>query len=144
MSYADDLKHPLWQQCRLRVFERAEFHCQRCGGGSLQLHAHHKTYLRGRKPWDYPASLLECLCDPCHLKAHDEKERLEIMVAEHPTSELPRLTRLIGRLGDVLRSDVSAMRASAMNALQDELDAAEDFNRGAGFVEERRLEVTQA
>ena len=50
MSYSEDLKHPLWQQCRLRVFDRAGWKCQRCGSETTQLHAHHKTYIRGLRP----------------------------------------------------------------------------------------------
>jgi hypothetical protein len=132
VSYAELLKHPLWQQKRLRVFERAGFACERCGGGDKQLHAHHKTYLRGHLPWDYDDALLECLCDPCHERAHVEKDRLNLVVATQPTSIGAALIRLVPLLAAVRNADSGTQRINALNALQDELDAQEDFRRGPG------------
>lgn len=103
MSYADDLKHPLWQKCRLRVLEAARWRCARCGDAERQLHAHHKAYIRGRRPWEYPQDMLECLCDPCHTKAHAERNLLDLAIAKRPTSELPALARVIDRLAGVLQ-----------------------------------------
>jgi hypothetical protein len=132
MSYADDLKHPLWQRCRLRVFERAGFRCERCESDSRQLHAHHKLYHRGRKPWDYPDDLLECLCDACHSQAHAERDALEMMIAKHPTAIVPTMTRIFGKLGEALASGDFSARTHLMNAVQDEIDAIEDLRRGPG------------
>ncbi len=144
MSYYEDLKHPLWQQRRLRVFELAAFTCVRCRATESQLHAHHKVYLKGRRLWDYPDDLLECLCDDCHERAHEQKSRLEIMVAQHPTSMLPTITRLMGKLGAAMTATDRMQRVGALNSLQDELDAIEDFRRGPGFIEAPAAEETQA
>lgn len=132
MSYAEDLKHPRWQERRLRVLEAAGFRCQRCDSNERQLHAHHKVYLRGHRLWDYPDGQLECLCDQCHDAAHAHKERLEVELAKHPTSMLPTITTLMDKLGAVMTAVYPAQRTDAQNALQDELDALEDLQRGPG------------
>lgn len=131
MSYADDLKHPLWQRCRLRVFERASFHCQRCASDDQQLHAHHKIYLRGRKPWEYPEHLLECLCDACHTRAHAERDHLDLLIAQHPTALVPSMTKIVRTLAVALEAGDYDARVHAMNALNDELDVIQDLQRGS-------------
>jgi hypothetical protein len=142
LTYAEDLKHPLWQQRRLRVLERANWTCQRCGSVDRQLHAHHKVYLRGHRLWDYPDDLLECLCERCHDLAHAQKSRLDLLVAQHPTAALPAINRLVDKLGAVMAANSPAQRIDARNRLQDELDAIEDFKRGAGEFAEQPLETT--
>jgi hypothetical protein len=131
VSYVDDLKHPKWQERRLRVLERAGWACEWCGDTENQLHAHHKVYLKGHKPWEYEDSQLECLCDGCHGRAHALLKQLELAVAEQPTSVLPVLAKLVGKLGDA----EPMQRVDARNALQDELDAIEDYRRGSGTDE---------
>lgn len=131
-SYAELLKHPLWQRKRLEVLSRADFRCERCGSAEHQLHAHHKTYVRGRQPWDYEDELLECLCDPCHGLAHEHKERLELLLAQQPSAALPALTKLIDKVSAVLTATERGQRVNAMNALRDELDTLADFARGPG------------
>ncbi|MDG1302391.1 MAG: hypothetical protein P8R37_12480 [Opitutae bacterium] len=34
------------------------------------LNIHHKTYLNGKEPWEYPLNNFEVLCDKCHAKEH--------------------------------------------------------------------------
>jgi hypothetical protein len=103
------------------VFERAQFTCECCGSTSNQLHAHHKVYLRGRKPWEYDDELLECLCDPCHAEAHENLEELYLAVAEFPSADLPIITQVI----------LADLSASVQNHLQDAADARLDFRRGS-------------
>ena len=134
-TYSEQLKHPLWQRKRLQVLERAGWACQACGGNTTQLHAHHKVYLKGHWPWEYPDDLLECLCDPCHDKAHENLKRLELTVAQQPSALLPNVVRLMGSLGAAMSASSRAERVDAMNRLQDELDGIEDFRRGAGAVD---------
>ena len=141
LTYSEDLQHPLWQQRRLRVLDAANWTCVRCGCFTRQLHCHHKAYIPGRKPWDYPDELLECLCNGCHDKAHVQLKRLELTVAKHPTSALPALTKLIEKVAGVMSATDPQQRADARNALQDELDAIEDFKRGAGEIAAQPLET---
>lgn len=131
-SYAELLKHPLWQRRRLEVLSRADFRCERCGNAEQQLHAHHKTYVRGRDPWDYEDELLECLCDPCHGLAHQHQERLNLVLAQQPSAALPALTKLIDKVAAVMTATERVQRVNAMNALRDELDVIADFTRGPG------------
>lgn len=71
MTYAEKLKHPLWQRKRLEIMKRDDFSCTRCGESNLSLHVHHKKYLRVENPWDYPNELLATLCYKCHKCEHD-------------------------------------------------------------------------
>lgn len=76
MSYAELLKHPLWQKRRLEIFVRDNWTCQRCdysladaekeGNTANQFHAHHTIYFYKRKPWDYEDKYLYTLCSKCH------------------------------------------------------------------------------
>jgi len=36
------------------------------------LNIHHKYYIKGKKPWDYPNTALITLCQDCHHKRHSE------------------------------------------------------------------------
>jgi hypothetical protein len=132
VAYADDLKDPLWQQRRLRVLERAGWMCEWCGATRSQLHAHHKVYLSRHKPWEYPDSLLECLCDRCHEKAHEQKRHLELCVASHPSAEISKLTGLFEKLAAAMTATDRTQRIDLMNAVQDEFDLIDDFKRGPG------------
>jgi len=132
LPYTEQLKHPLWQKRRLEVLEAAGWACVCCGARDSQLHAHHKAYVKGRLPWDYADSMLECLCDRCHEAAHAQKNRINLHLAQHPSSELPVIARLVARLGECWKADPGSQRADAINRLNDELDAVQDFQRGPG------------
>lgn len=48
------------------------FECQLCHSKEHgMLHVHHRHYLKGREPWDYPGELLVTLCKDCHRKEED-------------------------------------------------------------------------
>lgn len=66
MTYSDMLKDPIWQRRRLEILNRDNFTCQKCGNEKETLHIHHRHYINGRKPWDYPDTLLVTLCYKCH------------------------------------------------------------------------------
>ena len=62
-----------WQKFRQEVIELDGGVCVRCGKGPLQgtvLHVHHKQYLKGKMPWEYPYELCETLCQGCHAGEH--------------------------------------------------------------------------
>ena len=71
-TYAEKLLDPQWQKKRLEIFERDKFTCKNCGDTKSQLHAHHRYYVSGRSPWEYPGAALVTLCDSCHRSAHSE------------------------------------------------------------------------
>ena len=65
-SYPEKLKDPRWQKKRLQIFERDGWTCQACFGCEDTLAVHHRVYLQGADPWDYPDELLITLCKECH------------------------------------------------------------------------------
>lgn len=60
------LKDPRWQKKRLEIFERDEWRCMLCDSRDKTLTVHHRYYLRGYEPWDYPNEALATLCEECH------------------------------------------------------------------------------
>lgn len=65
-SYSDKLKDPRWQKKRLKILERDDFTCTKCGDNSETLHVHHYYYEKGFEPWDYHIDSLTTYCSTCH------------------------------------------------------------------------------
>lgn len=64
-----------WVSFREEVIELDGGACVRCGksrevGTILQVH--HKKYIAGKAPWEYPYELCETLCKRCHAAEHGE------------------------------------------------------------------------
>src|SRR6266487_4991264 len=62
-----------WEAFRTEVIELDDNKCVRCHRRPMDgviLQVHHKRYLRGRMPWDYPYELCETLCKGCHAEEH--------------------------------------------------------------------------
>jgi 5-methylcytosine-specific restriction endonuclease McrA len=76
-TYLEKLKDPRWQKMRLKVLERDEFRCQLCWNDKLTLHVHHKYYVNGKQPFDYPLKALLTLCEKCHSIIHPKNESVE-------------------------------------------------------------------
>lgn len=70
-SYSDKLKSPKWQKKRLEIMKRDKFTCKLCGDTETQLHVHHKEYIKGNDPWNYPNNLLVTICEHCHTEIED-------------------------------------------------------------------------
>lgn len=68
--YWQKLQDPEWQKKRLEVFKRDDFTCSRCGETKRTLAVHHRYYVSGRQPWEYPMAAFRTLCVDCH---EDEK-----------------------------------------------------------------------
>jgi len=66
MTYAEKLRHPMWQRKRLEILERDRFKCSCCEKNDETLHVHHKIYESGKEPWEYPDENFETLCKDCH------------------------------------------------------------------------------
>lgn len=73
MNYAEKLKDPRWQKKRLEILNRDSFKCIVCLVDDKTLHVHHKTYVFGNDPWDYPNNNFETLCEDCHKATEDFK-----------------------------------------------------------------------
>lgn len=72
MTYSEKLKDPRWQRRRLEVLERCKWKCVSCESAGKTLHVHHRWYVSGREPWEYPAICLVALCDECHENQREE------------------------------------------------------------------------
>ncbi len=65
-AYSEKLRDPRWQKRRLGVLERDGWTCRFCGATTKTLTVHHRWYVPGFQPWDYPDSALVTLCEDCH------------------------------------------------------------------------------
>lgn len=70
MTYAEKLKDPRWQNKRQDVLALDNYKCQYCKTDK-NLNVHHRYYVKGREPWDYPNNALITLCLNCHELAHE-------------------------------------------------------------------------
>lgn len=61
-----------WKKFRDEVIELDGFKCRDCGRGSnkVVLQVHHKQYIKGKLPWEYPLQDCETLCKGCHSSKH--------------------------------------------------------------------------
>lgn len=62
-----------WKAFRNEVIRLDGGECKQCGRGpsdGVVLNVHHKTYIRGHKPWEYTHDLCETLCKGCHAALH--------------------------------------------------------------------------
>jgi len=70
-EYIEYLAHPVWASKREELFRSLGRRCSHSGCGvSTSLHIHHKTYTRGKLPWEYPTENFEVLCEEHHNEAH--------------------------------------------------------------------------
>ncbi len=79
MTYREKLRDPRWQRLRLTVMNRDGWRCQSdvCvahHNPRVMLVVHHKRYIAGREPWDYPPDELITLCVKCHDSIHQVDE----------------------------------------------------------------------
>ncbi len=87
MEWKDQYKHPNWQRKRLEALESAGYQCQSCYDEETQLHVHHKTYIKGRKIWEYDLKELSVLCETCHADAHTFKNELQKIITSLQAAE---------------------------------------------------------
>lgn len=74
--YHEKLLDSRWQQRKTSIQIRDQFQCQKCKVKDQTVHVHHRHYLHGRDPWDYPDALLVLLCAKCH---KEEEECAEVI-----------------------------------------------------------------
>jgi hypothetical protein len=72
--YSEKLKDPRWQKKRLEILQRDNFKCKLCGDEKTSLQVHHKEYINGNDPWNYPDISLITLCEHCHLEIEKLRE----------------------------------------------------------------------
>lgn len=69
IKYRKLLQDERWNHRRLEIMRRDGFCCRRCGKKGI-LNVHHRWYIYGRKPWQYPDRSLITLCEDCHHHIH--------------------------------------------------------------------------
>jgi hypothetical protein len=71
--YQQQLKTEEWKAKRREVYDRDGRKCVDCGGTRFTLNCHHKYYVKGKMPWDYPPDALVTVCKACHEKRHEKQ-----------------------------------------------------------------------
>ena len=72
-EYSELLKDWRWKERRTEILERDDYTCQRCYASrwdDVLLNVHHKYYIEGCMPWEYPDDALITLCEDCHKREH--------------------------------------------------------------------------
>ena len=82
MKYSEKLRDPRWQKKRLEILERDERKCQSCFDYTSTLAVHHRIYIKGKEPWDYPNEHLVTLCENCHAQEMEERSECEQSLLE--------------------------------------------------------------
>jgi hypothetical protein len=96
-TYSEKLKDPRWQRKRLEIMNRDGWMCTICCDQSKMLAVHHRYYIKGREPWEYPNWSLKTLCPSCHQDNHssiaaERKSGEEIPGVDHFETSMSRLT----------------------------------------------------
>lgn len=76
-QYREQLQDPRWQKKRLEIFQRDHWTCQECGRTDRTLHVHHRYYITGLAPWEYPDYSLVTYCDECHAEESEFRPQVE-------------------------------------------------------------------
>ncbi len=85
VTYRQKLRDPRWQKKRLEIMERADWRCEWCGTGEVNLQVHHGFYGKDVEPWEYESDTLYCLCDSCHERAETIRRTVYCELARiHP------------------------------------------------------------
>jgi len=79
MNYKEQLQTKAWREFRKEVINMCEGQCVGCGSNH-NLHVHHKTYIKGRKAWQYGTDNMLLLCGDCHNRYHENKKRVELIL----------------------------------------------------------------
>lgn len=71
-EYKKALQDQRWKDLRIVILKRDNYACVKCNAKE-NLHVHHIKYINGKQPWQVPNSLLQTLCQTCHIKVHKNK-----------------------------------------------------------------------
>ena len=137
-TYSEKLKDPRWQRKRLEIMERDRFSCSVCCEDKSMLSVHHRYYITGRMPWEYPDWALITLCESCHKDRHDLDE------AREEGSECPRediFETVMGFLGAGVDVDESYIwdLAVEISMLGSEIGRDKAFSKAVHFLHDERM-----
>lgn len=95
-TYSELLKRAEWQRRRKEVLEAASHTCEECGESGVPFEVHHRYYLRGKKPWEYPGEALRCVCGPCHRELGHLDDELRFTIGQLTTHQI-EMVRVFAR-----------------------------------------------
>lgn len=98
-AYFELLQRPQWQKKRLEVMQRDNWTCLHCDSTDRKLAVHHRFYVKGRLPWDYPNWVFQTLCEECHEEVHNPREK-DPEEAEAEITEWERIVDFLASTGD--------------------------------------------
>lgn len=96
MTYSEKLLDPRWQKKRLEILNRDGFKCLDCGDADSTLHVHHRYYISGRHPWEYPDFCFKTLCKDCHKSIPDYQEQNREIFGGCPFDEWEHIINGLG------------------------------------------------
>ena len=76
--YKKMLSDARWDRRRMEILRRDGYRCTNCGA-SGHLNVHHRWYIYGRKPWQYPDRCLVTLCEKCHHHVHFVRQVFSVL-----------------------------------------------------------------
>jgi len=94
--YEDQLKDKRWKDRRMEILVRDRGRCVKCGTPH-NLQVHHRKYISGRQPWEYPDKLLVTLCRTCHERAegiYPWPEDRQVILLESTIKELQKVMNI--------------------------------------------------
>lgn len=111
-SYYEQLRDARWQEKRLRIMERDEFTCQKCGKGrndGITLNVDHAYYEKGKSPWEYPDESLTTLCEDCHKRIGKLRTLLLSVLSVHSIEQIIGYAEAIRfQDGGIVRFNISS------------------------------------
>lgn len=111
-SYTQKLKDPKWQKKRLEVMNNQNFECSNCGADDVPLHVHHGMYIPRTNPWDYPDTMLHCLCEECHSSTETVLHKLRIAIGSAAPAVLDYVLSILDGHHNAAELDRAAIRAA--------------------------------
>lgn len=136
--YKKALMHPNWQKMRLQVMLRDNWSCLRCKCSDETLNVHHKDYIKGHLPWEYPLNNFETLCHICHKKEHRQEQAIEIFSEEQ---------KVLWRLVDRQEPEIITALNEQIQNLNSELKTQQDFSiveeviKNIMFLQEKKKQL---
>lgn len=97
MTYADKLRHPLWQKKKLHILQRDNWKCCSCGASDKNLQVYHVVFVRENCPWEYRDDHYQTLCEECHGLRGDIADVaanvLRAALSKLPTDQMMKLSQ---------------------------------------------------
>jgi len=80
-NFKDQYKDKRWQDKRLQILRRDNWHCRACNTTKVALEVHHLYYDMDAKVWEYENESLVSLCKSCHSIIHKDLKKIAGLIA---------------------------------------------------------------